>query len=425
MLTYPMNQRANVTKTEYLYQRIRQDILSGQLAPGEKLPSKRALAEHLSISVITVERVYQELTDEGYLSARERSGFYVAAGNMPGIRPSAYAGEEQTVRSAVCSGEGQTVRPVVNSGEGQTVWPVVNSGQGQSVRSVVNSGQEQTARPVKFLEEERAAQPADRDEEQCILTMTRITRKILSEHADIMLLQPSRSGCAVLRNALAEYLLRYRGMHVQPEQIVIGSGAEYLYGLVVQLFGRNIIYGLEDPSYSKIRAVYEANGAHCEMLAMDRTGISEAALHNSAAGILHVTPFHSYPSGVTAQAAKRRSYIDWAVEREGCLIEDDYDSEFTFTRKPIETIYAMDPGGRVIYLNTFTKSLLPSVRIGYMVLPERLLARWQKKLGFYACTVPVLDQYVLAEMIKSGSFERHLNRIRHRYLREEKMSTQK
>lgn len=357
MLTYAMDLRGGRTKSEFLYEMIKGDILNGKLKPGEKMPSKRTLAAHLSVSVITVERVYLDLTDEGYLTARERSGFYV--------------------------------REILLPGTGK-----------------------KTHRTYENLQEERPVRAVSRNEEQCLLTMARITRKILSERSDILLLKPPHSGCAVLRNALAEYLYRYRGMNVRPDQIVVGSGAEYLYGLVVQLFGRETLYGLEDPSYGKIRAVYEANGASCEMLSMDGTGISAEALDRSRAGVLHVTPFHSFPSGITAQAPKRFQYIEWARKRDGILVEDDYDSEFAFTRKPIETIYAMDRSDRVVYMNTFTKSLLPSVRIGYMVLPEHLTARYEKKLGFYSCTVPVLDQYVLAEFIGSGGFERHLNRIR-------------
>jgi GntR family transcriptional regulator/MocR family aminotransferase len=361
MLTYGLNRRGNRTKSAFLYEKIKEDILNGKLKPGEKMPSKRMLSEHLSISIITVDHAYQDLTAEGYLSARERSGFYVCEMLLP-------------------------------------------------------ETEKKNLSPARvYLKEEKKAVPADRDEEHCLLTVARITRKILSAQPEILLMKPSHSGCASLRNALADYLFRFRGMNVQPEQIVIGSGAEYLYGLIVQLLGRDILYAIEDPSYGKIRAVYEANGARCEMLEMDKSGISERALNRSRAGVLHTTPFHSYPSGVTAQAAKRYRYIKWAQERKGFLIEDDYDSEFAFLRKPIETIYAMDRSESVIYLNTFSKSLLPSVRIGYMVLPKRLLGKYSEKLGFYSCTVPVLDQHVLAEFIKTGSFERHLNRIRQNF----------
>ena len=196
-----------------------------------------------------------------------------------------------------------------------------------------------------------------------------------------------------------------------PEQIVVGSGAEYLYGLVVQLLGRGERCALEDPSYEKIRLVYEANGAHCEKLPLGADGIESAALDACTARVLHVTPFHSYPSGVTATAAKRREYARWARERDAYIIEDDYDAEFSALLKPVETVFSLAPE-RVIYMNTFTKTIAPAMRMGYMVLPGGLLARFEEQLGFYSCTVPVFEQYVLAEFIRSGELERYINRRR-------------
>lgn len=201
-------------------------------------------------------------------------------------------------------------------------------------------------------------------------------------------------------------------MQAKPEQIIIGSGSEYLYGLVAQLFDRRVVYAIEGQSYEKIRLVYSAYARPYELLPMDSCGVSSEGLQNSQAGVLHVTPFHSYPTGITAPAAKRYEYLAWAKKRSAFIVEDDYESEFAVLRKPLETMYAMDHSGSVIYLNTFTKSLAPSMRVGYMVLPERLLPVYQEKLGFYSCTVPSLDQYVLAEYIGRGYLERRLNRIR-------------
>ena len=224
------------------------------------------------------------------------------------------------------------------------------------------------------------------------------------------------TACAALRNAIAQYLLRYRGMVAQPEQIVVGSGAEYLYGLLVQLLGRDKIFGLENPSYEKIQAVYESHGARCRLLEMDELGVSPAALGETDADVLHVTPTHSFPSDRTAPVSRRLAYLRWAEARGGVIIEDDFASEFARRSKPMETLFQLDRAERVIYLNTFSKSLAPSMRIGYMVLPEHLMAEYRRKLGFYSCTVPVFDQYVLAEFIDGGHFERHLRRMRRRLL---------
>ena len=199
---------------------------------------------------------------------------------------------------------------------------------------------------------------------------------------------------------------------VQPGQIVIGSGAEYLYGLIVQLLGRGRVFALEDPSYDKIRRVYQAHGVTCEMLRLGSDGIRSDELARAKATVLHVTPFHSFPSLVTASAGKRREYLRWAKERGGYIVEDDFDSEFSVSTKSEDTLFSLEPEQSVIYMNTFSKTIAPSMRVGYMVLPPALAERFRREVGFYSCTVPVFEQYVLAELIGSGDFERHINRIR-------------
>ena len=207
-------------------------------------------------------------------------------------------------------------------------------------------------------------------------------------------------------------------MKVSPSQIVIGSGAEYLYGLIAQFLGNEKIYAVEDPSYEKIHQVYQANGAKCEFLKMGKDGILSSHLQKTSADVLHVTPVRSYPSGVTASASKRNEYIQWAVKGGKTIIEDDFDSEFTLLPKNEDTLFSLESKNSVIYVNTFTKTIAPSMRIGYIVLPENLVDSFQEKMGFYSCTVPVFEQYVLAEFINNGDFERHINRIRRKRRRE-------
>ena len=238
-------------------------------------------------------------------------------------------------------------------------------------------------------------------------------RRVLSDYAERILVKSPNSGCMELRQAIADYLARSRGIRIRPEQVIVGSGAEYLYGLVVQLLGRELIYGLEDPCYDRIRRVYEANGAVCAGLKMGEDGIETAALGCCKAGVLHVTPYQSFPSGVTATAAKRHEYAAWARERNAYIVEDDYASELFVSAKQVDTVFSLAPE-RTIYMNTFSKTLAPSMRTGYMVLPEGLLPEYEKKLGFYSCTVPVFDQIVLAEFIRGGDLERYINRRRRR-----------
>ena len=334
-----------------LYRQLREDILSGEIPRGLRLPSKRLLAEELEVSVITVEHAYALLVDEGYAEARPRSGYYAAFGGAAAGSPP----------------------------------------------------------PRASLADMSAAHRAPEDFP--FSSLARTMRSVLSEYDRRILDKSPNRGCRELREALCAWLRRSRGLELSPEQIVVGSGAEYLYGLVVQLLGRERVYALEDPCYEKIRRVYEANGARCEALRMGPDGIESAALQASAARVLHVTPFHSYPSGVTASAAKRHEYAAWARARNAVIVEDDYDAELASPTRQIETIASLAPE-RVIYMNSFSKLLAPAMRTAFMVLPGEWNEEYRRRLDFYSCSVPVYDQYVLADFLNGGHLERYINRRR-------------
>ena len=337
-----------------LYEQLRKDIVTGVCKFGQKLPSKRMLAEEAEVSVITVEHAYSLLNDEGYVEARQRSGYFVIYRetdffSVPELQTSAHAHKEH-----------------------------VHSAGGEFPFSV----------------------------------MAKVMRKVLLDYGEDILIKSPNQGCMELRVAISDYLARSTGIVAGHEQIIIGSGAEYLYSLIVQLVGDNRVFGLENPSYEKIRRVYQANGVSCDMLEMGGDGIKSEALKNTEASVLHITPFNSYPSHITASASKRREYMLWADERNGYIIEDNYDSELTVSTKHEETVFSLSEKSNVIYLNTFSKTIAPSMRVGYMVLPKTLISDFEEKLGFYSCTVPVFEQYVLAELISCGDFERHINRVR-------------
>ena len=377
MLTYAMNQRDDKSKYYYLYSAIKEDILSGTLKKNEKLPSKRSLAEHLGVSLITVETAYQMLKDEGYIESRERSGYYVTELKLLGKKVNLERELE-----------------LLEHDEKKRLRLLEEHGGDTSTMKETTRAQEKSLFPESVY--------------------FKTIRSVLNDYSSELLEKSPNEGCAILRNAIAKYLLRYRGIFAQPEQIIIGSGAEHLYSTVVRMFGNDKVYGLENPSYQQIRMVYEGMGAKCEMLQMGKEGILSTELEKTTADILHVTPFHSYPSGVTATVRKRQEYLEWAKSGERIIIEDDFDSEFFMPGKPIDTLYMSDDSQSVIYINTFSKSLSPSIRIGYMILPEKYLKVYRKKMGAFSCTVPVLDQYVLAEFMDKGHFEQHLNRVRRR-----------
>jgi GntR family transcriptional regulator/MocR family aminotransferase len=243
-------------------------------------------------------------------------------------------------------------------------------------------------------------------------------RKVLTEHGDLLLERSPNLGCSELREAIKRYLARNRGIWVDTEQIVVGSGSEYLYGLIVGLFGRSHVFAIESPSYNKIEQVYKAAEVGYELLPLTQTGIDSKALSETHADVLHTTPYRSYPTGVTATASKRHEYVRWASEKERYIIEDDFESEFSVSTKPTETLFALSDNDNVIYLNTFSKTISPSLRVGYMVLPKHLVKPYSEKFGFYSCTVSTFMQYVLAELLDRGDFERHINRVRRKIRRE-------
>lgn len=349
-MKYFIDKELKVSAYMQLYRQLRRDIISGELKRGSRLPSKRLLAGELGLSLVTVEHAYALLVDEGYAEARERSGYFAAFG-----------------------------------------------------------GETRQEKPLPPVELEQT--PSDVPEDFPFSALAKTMRRVLTEYDRRILTKSPGSGCVELRSAIAAYLERSRGLDVSPEQIVIGSGAEYLYSMIVQLLGRDTLFAHEQPCYNRITQVYEANGAHCTALPMGEDGIISSALQSCRAGVLHVTPFNSYPSRVTASASKRHEYAAWALEKDSFIVEDDYDSEFSSVTKHIDTIFSLAPEN-TIYLNTFTRTLVPSIRTAYMVLPRRLLEQYREKLGFYSCTVPVFEQFVLAEYINSGELERYINRRR-------------
>lgn len=341
-----------------LYRQMRADIRQQVYPHGARLPSKRILAQETGISTITVEHTYELLCDEGYAEARERSGYFVSFRTDQGF---AAATEVSPISMPHHSGGAHRF-------------------------------------PVSVL--------------------TRTMRKVMNDLGDGLLEKSPNPGFPQLRNAIRQYLCRSRGIEADLEQIIIGSGSEYLYGLTTELLGRDRIYGIESPSYNKIRQVYQAADVRCELLPLGADGIESRALVASEADVLHITPYRSFPTGVTASASKRHEYIRWASIQGRYLVEDDFESEFSLSGQPWETLFGHTTDDNVIYLNSFSRTVSAGLRVGYMVLPKHLVPEFSNRLGFYSCTVPTFEQFVLAELIASGDFERHINRVRRQKRRE-------
>lgn len=399
-----------------IYEALRGDITSGAYALGDRVPSKRTMAEQTDTSVITVEHAYDLLIDEGYIEARERSGYFVcyrsedafpvgdASDNADdqqadGVTPAFSAATTGMRYGSTSSASADTIDD--RQAEDSTSRLSAASAGGSRISALAQ------AEGVPATDQYEAAAA-----ELSFAGFARTMRRVLSEYAEECMQRSPNEGTLYFRESIARYLQRSRGIHVDVSQIIVGAGSEYLYSLIVQMLGRERVYALEDPSYEKIRRVYEANGAHCELLKLGHHGIHSSELRRSNAGVLHVTPFDSYPSGVTATAGKRQEYISWAKQRQAMIIEDDYASEFSPSTKSEDTLFSLAPEETVIYMNTFTKTISPAIRTGYMLLPKRRAAELKARISFYSCTVPTYDQYVLAEYLNSGAFERYINRVR-------------
>lgn len=385
MLSYDMGERGNASRYDYLYRCIRHDIAHGNISSDEKLPSKRALARNLGVSVITVEAAYAQLIAEGYVRAEERRGYFACE-----LSPVARGGRQGGARL-----RGDAGRSGVPENNPMTPSLASGSAAGSAATALF---------PYQ--------------------TWARVMRRTLTEESSATLAEAAlAAGSPRLRQAIASYLREYRGMEVPAERIVIAAGSQTLYQLIVQLLGRERTFATECPGYPLLGRIYGAQNVHCASIPLSAGGIDIAALRESGVSVAHVMPAHQFPTGVVMSAACRRDLLNWsrtdearafsaAGPRGRFIVEDDYDAEFRMSGRPIAPLSSVDVAGRVIYLNSFTKSLGAAFRIAYMALPEELAAQFELNLGFYSNTVSPLEQLALARFIEQGHYERHVNRLR-------------
>ncbi len=372
MLTYSFENIDSESMYEHLYRCIKQDILQEKLRAGEKLPSKRAFAKNLGVSTITVESAYAQLVAEGFLYTLPKRGYYVCDLERKETVPLPPPPKPQP--------------PAVQPASKRTYWA-----------DLVGSSVARDMFPfsvwVKLLRDVTAG-----EDEATLLTDT------------------SAGGIRKLRQAISDHLYQFRGMSIDPEQIVVGAGTEYLYSVLIQLLGRQWGYAVEDPGYLRLSKIYEKNDVATYHIPMDEHGIIPEKLEESGAEILHITPSHHFPTGIVMPVSRRYEFLSWASKGENrYIIEDDYDCEFRLAGRPIPTLQSIDVMEKVIYINTFSKSLAPAFRISYLVLPKHLVTRFYDTLGFYSGTVSCLEQMTLARFLSEGYFEKHINRMRNHY----------
>lgn len=369
MLTYNLENKDNIPKYIYLYQLIRNDIISGKIREGEKLPSKRALAAHLNIGNITVANAYDQLAAEGYIIPVERKGYFVQRGLVHS--EAAATAVSDSLRTDE-EGEHEFFADLNANRINLDLFP----------RSIWNQ----------------------------------LMRRTLDQRNETLYRTIPYNGLLELRKAIADYLHSHRGMQVNPSQIIIGAGTEYLYGRLAQMFGRACTFGFEDPGYKTLATLAGSYGSPTRFIPVDDKGLMVDALEESGADVVHVSPANHFPTGTIMSVGRRNELLNWAYKvGKRYIIEDDYDSEFHYKGTYISPLFTVDNQEKVIYMNTFSKTMVPALRISYMVLPSKLLDRYKDTLSFYSCTVSSFEQHTLARFISEGYFERHINRLKTYY----------
>lgn len=370
MITIDFSKRGKTGLCEFIYESVKSQILSGKLAPDSKLPSKRSFALNLGVSTITVQNAYAQLISEGYIYSIEKKGFFVTdISNYTNTSPLAD-------------------------------FPKIHADKKELNQQYSIDFTSNTTSAEKFP----------------FTLWSHTLRKILSSGDQKLLQSSDVKGVLELRQAVSNYLHDFRNMDVSPAQIVIGAGAEYLYSLIVQFLGREKLYAVENPGFKRTKEIFELNGANCVPLEIDGSGMNPELLRKFQANVAHISPNHHFPTGIVMPVRRRMEILSWCDEsRNHFIIEDDYDSEFRFNGKPLPTLQSISSRSQIIYMNTFSKTLSPSFRIGFMVLPPSLLEGFERKMSCYSCTVSAFVQYTLAKFMRDGFYEKHINRMRNYY----------
>ncbi len=370
MLTFSMDEKRTVPLYRQLYEYIKKEIRVGNFEFNTKLPSKRKLSSYLKISQNTIQSAYDQLIEEGYIIPVARKGFFV--NRLDNILSLDLKFVEKHIKEED---------------------------------------------ELQNLSYDFSYHGVDHDSFP-FSTWRKITKEAINEYDRDILKPGSSQGSSSLRISLAKYLRQSRGVNCTAEEIVISSGTESLFQILIQLLGQEYVYGIENPGYEKLNLLFKSNNSNFKTINIDMKGMKIEDIEGSEADILCITPAHQFPLGGIMPINRRIKILNWAYENENrYIIEDDYDSEFKYSGKPIPALCGLDTYGKVIYMGSLSKSLSPSIRVSYMVLPELLLKKYREKLSFIVCPVPTIDQNVLQKFIEDGHFERHINRMRNIYKR--------
>ena len=362
-LTVPINPASSVPLYEQIYRHITAEIREGRLPEGMRLPSKRGMCAHLGVSLSTVETAYGLLLAEGYIASRPRSGFFVAASGLPRAihapqPPAASPEPPQPPRLDASTSAVDT-----------SVFPYA--------------------------------------------TWARIFKQVLYDRPDL-LNRGDAQGDIELREALSSFLYQYRGVRCRAEQLIVGAGMDHLLEIILRLTEGPV--ALEDPGYGAPYRVLQEHGRTAIPVPVNEGGMDVSFLRKTNAAIAYVTPSHQFPTGALMPVSRRMQLISWAAEQPGrFIIEDDYDSEFRYSSRPVPSLQGMTDHKNVVYAGTFSRTIAPSIRVAYMVLPEPLLAAYREKYAHAASPVSRFEQQTLARFLMGGYYARHLRRVGNLY----------
>ncbi|WP_034680243.1 PLP-dependent aminotransferase family protein [Caldalkalibacillus mannanilyticus] len=352
-----------------IYDYIKEHIITGQVMVGTRLPSIRSLSDHLKVSRNTIESAYQQLISEGYVESKPRSGLYVVEVDQDVLDP-------------------HSPSPVLSVRKKQA--------PAQSKIDFRYGNVDQKHFPMKIWR-------------KCVQQRMSLESQELFGYGD-------PQGEYELRQQIASYLLYSRGVVCTAEQVIIGSGIQHLLSLFTHLVEHKKI-AVENPGYDVVPKIFKGHGYHVIPIPVDDHGIEVAQIEQSETRMVYVTPSHQFPQGVVMPISRRLELLKWAEKSKGLIIEDDYDSEFRYVGKPIPALQGLDKNNRVVYFGSFSKSFLPSLRMGYMVVPESFVHRYLNQYLIFDNPVPSVLQLALAQFMKEGHWMRHIRRMRRVYLR--------
>lgn len=359
-----------------IYHQIKTDILQGSLKEGDLLQGSRGLANTLHVSRNTVDAAYGQLYAEGYIFPKKGIGYVVAS--LPKLTLSTSLETIENVKAT----HNNLLPP-------KQELPILYD--------LTNGSHSNDLFPKTLWKKATIECIEKLDSEQKLA-------KIIDKQGELY-----------LRHTLLSYLKRIRGIHCTEDQIIITCGIQQSLEYICKLLANDKSYVfMEEPGYHKATAVFLNNNLKIQTVPVDEHGLMVSRLPaNKEHCILYTTPSHQFPTGVTMPIHRRLELLSWAKENHSYILEDDFDSELRYYAKPIPSLQSIDMNDRVIYLGTFSKALSPTIRMGYMILPHKLLSRYNQIFQDYNATVPILNQYVVSHLIETGEYDRHVRRINH------------